>query len=209
MACGASSKRSWLEPTLWTVAACAALIALLWLNATAREVGAQTALALLQFFTTPFVLEISLAIIGLGIVLAINHLRMRREGDEWVYLQKTDVPAATSDGAELPPHRLDAVVWADKPMPFDQAGTALSVVEGFLAMGMPGEAARSLDESLAGEAPDATLLAKAALSIGEWHSQNGGDPNEVRAWVQRAVTLHPQCLESLAPGDPLRRLASN
>lgn len=209
MASSASPKRSWLEPTLWIIAGSTALMALLWLNATAREVAAQTALALVQFFTTPFVLEISLAIIGLGIVLAINHFRMRREGDEWVYLQKTSVPSSSSDGTEPPPHRLDAVVWGDKPMPFDQAGTALSVVEGFLAMGMPGEAARSLDESLAGEAPDATLLARAALSIGDWHSQNGGAPDEVGAWVKRALNLDPRCLESLAPDDPLRRLASN
>lgn len=48
--------------------------------------------------TSPFFMEASFAVIGLTIVLAINHWRQKRAGDELMYLEQVD------DAAGLPEH---------------------------------------------------------------------------------------------------------
>lgn len=47
--------------------------------------------------STPVFLEASFFIVGLVIVIAINHWREVREGDEWVTLE-LETPAAEGDG---------------------------------------------------------------------------------------------------------------
>jgi hypothetical protein len=47
--------------------------------------------------TTPFLLEASFALIGLCLVVALNHRRWLRDGDEWVQLDVADEPAALPD----------------------------------------------------------------------------------------------------------------
>jgi hypothetical protein len=47
--------------------------------------------------TTPFLLEASFALIGLCLVVALNHRRWLRDGDEWVQLDVADEPAALRD----------------------------------------------------------------------------------------------------------------
>ena len=62
---------------------------------TASEVVWTAATNLFGFFTTPFVLEASLAIFGLLAVVTWNEWRRQREGDEWVYLPaESDTPSA-------------------------------------------------------------------------------------------------------------------
>ena len=46
--------------------------------------------------TTPFFLEASFVIIGLTVVLAINHWRQKRSGDEFMYLEQVEGADVTS-----------------------------------------------------------------------------------------------------------------
>lgn len=48
--------------------------------------------------TTPFVMESSFAVIGLTIVICINHWRQKKAGDELMYLERVD------DAEGLPDH---------------------------------------------------------------------------------------------------------
>jgi hypothetical protein len=62
--------------------------------------------------STPFLLEASFLIIGLVIVIAVNHWRQRRDGDELVYLEQID-------GPDLPGDLPDQAKWAvyrDEPL---------------------------------------------------------------------------------------------
>lgn len=49
--------------------------------------------------STPFLLEIFFVILGLIIVVGLNHLRQKRDGDDFVYIEKVDDP---HDAAEIP-----------------------------------------------------------------------------------------------------------
>jgi hypothetical protein len=49
--------------------------------------------------TSPFFMEASFAVIGLTIVLAINHWRQKRAGDELMYLEQVEDPAGLPDHA--------------------------------------------------------------------------------------------------------------
>ena len=55
------------------------------------------------FLSTPVLLEVSFFTIGLIIVVSVNHWRMKREGDEFVYLEQINEPefaAGPPDQAE-------------------------------------------------------------------------------------------------------------
>jgi len=56
--------------------------------------------------STPFLLEIFFIILGLIIVVGINQLRQRREGDEFVYLEQIEDPSAPAD---IPDHSKFAI----------------------------------------------------------------------------------------------------
>lgn len=56
-------------------------------NTTAREIILQGVGYLFAFFSTPFVLEASVAFIGLCAVLIINSRRIAKEGDGWVMME--------------------------------------------------------------------------------------------------------------------------
>jgi hypothetical protein len=60
-----------LWPVIWTALAIAALAVLLVLNDTAREVAKDTAVTLFAIFTTPFIFETMVAIIGIFVVLTV------------------------------------------------------------------------------------------------------------------------------------------
>lgn len=67
-------------------------------NATANEVitGAMGLLA--SIFTSPFILEATLALIGLVIVLCYNQYRRERDDkDEWVLLPKSEASPPPTD----------------------------------------------------------------------------------------------------------------
>lgn len=135
---------------MWSVAALAAVIVLLKLSPTAREVVGESALTIFQIVTAPFILETSLALLGLCIVMAINHYRQQKEGDGWVYLQKQEPSRAVDKEAMDPPHRHEAVVWGEKPAPFDEAATELEVVEGYVDLGLADDALQELASLPAG-----------------------------------------------------------
>ena len=87
--------RPWLPPLLWCVVVVAGVAFLCWREPTAREVIGGTALTIFQVLTTPFIFELTLAIIGICAVITINQLRLDRDTDEWVQMH---VPSA--DGKE-------------------------------------------------------------------------------------------------------------
>ena len=84
------SRRWWLGPLLWSFAILGGIVTACVVNQTAREVVLEGMGSLFAFFTTPFILEASLFIGGLGIVMILNGLRMEREGDGWVEMQVKD-----------------------------------------------------------------------------------------------------------------------
>jgi hypothetical protein len=76
--------------------------------------------------TSPFFMEATFAVIGLTLVLAINHWRQKRAGDELMYLEEVDDPEG------LPEHAR----WAVYREPLDGEAPSLFVqAEGALAIG--------------------------------------------------------------------------
>jgi hypothetical protein len=142
-----SSRASrFLAPVIWTVLAVAALGLLLNFNETAREVAKDTMVKLFGIFTTPFIFEATVATIGIFLVFAINHWRIKKEGDGWVYLvtQQPDQDAATLSPQAT--QRLQGIVMQEKPEEVDEAGTSRANIEGFLELGMASQAAEALLE---------------------------------------------------------------
>lgn len=95
------------------------------------------------FLSTPVLLEISFFVLGILIVLAINHWRHKREGDEFVYLDEVKGP----DAENLPDHAKFAV-FPETPLPPENP-SLLTQAEGALAIGdfeTAGEALAAMDE---------------------------------------------------------------
>ena len=80
--------------------------------------------------TTPFFLEATFIFIGLVVVLAINHWREKREGDEFVYLEQVDAKEAP---AGLP-EQAKWAVYSEKPLP-GEVPSLQAQAEGALAIG--------------------------------------------------------------------------
>ncbi|MCB1133455.1 MAG: hypothetical protein KDN05_20210 [Verrucomicrobiae bacterium] len=78
--------------------------------------------------TTPFLLEFSFLCLGLFLVLAINHWRRSRDGDDFVVLEQV-----TDGDANLPDHARWAVYRKD-PLPGETPGL-LAQAEGAFAVG--------------------------------------------------------------------------
>jgi hypothetical protein len=76
--------------------------------------------------TTPFLLEASFIFIGFVLVMAINHWRQKREGDEFVYLEEVDP-------AEELPEQAKWAVFREEPLTV-QMPTLLEQAEGALAI---------------------------------------------------------------------------
>ena len=79
--------------------------------------------------TTPFFLEASFIFIGLTLVVAINHWRQKRDGDECVYLEQID-------GPDVPvgmPEQAKWAVYREKPLPGEMP-SLLAQAEGALAI---------------------------------------------------------------------------
>ena len=96
------------------------------------------------FLSTPVFLEVSFFVLGLLIVLAVNHLRRVREGDEFVYLEQVSGPEAK----DLPEHAKFAV-FPETPLPPETPGL-LAQAEGALAIGdfeATAEALATMDEA--------------------------------------------------------------
>lgn len=82
------------------------------------------------FLSTPVLLEVSFFTIGLMIVVGVNHWRMKRDGDEFVYLEQVDereVPAGLPDQAKW-------AIYGNPPLPGEEP-SLLDQAEGALAIG--------------------------------------------------------------------------
>ena len=80
--------------------------------------------------TTPFFLETSFVLIGLTVVVTINHWRQKRDGDELVYLEQVDGADAAGN---LPEHAKWAV-YREKPLA-GEIPSLLAQAEGAVAIG--------------------------------------------------------------------------
>lgn len=80
--------------------------------------------------TTPFLLEASFLVIGLCIVVWLNHWRRQKAGDELVYLERVE-------GDDVPDNLPDHAKWAvyqEEPLP-GEAPSLLARAEGAMAIG--------------------------------------------------------------------------
>lgn len=85
---------------------------------------------MIGIMTTPFFMEASFATLGLVIVIALNHWRQHKEGDEFVYLEQVA-------GPDVPQNLPDQAKWAVyRQQPLDvEAPTLLTQAEGAFAIG--------------------------------------------------------------------------
>jgi len=91
--------------------------------------------------STPFLLEIFFVILGLIIVVGLNHLRQKRDGDDFVFIEEINDPSASADI----PDRSKFAIYRDRPL----AGvgpTTLDQIEGALEIGDHDHAAKLLAE---------------------------------------------------------------
>lgn len=96
--------------------------------------------------TTPFILETTVALLGILALLAYNRWRLMKEGDGWVYL----VDQEAQEGEALPKaltERLHNVMMTEKPENIDEIQARRSVIEGFLELGMGAQAREEFDSS--------------------------------------------------------------
>jgi hypothetical protein len=107
------------------------------------------------FCTTPFFLEFTFVVLGLIIVLALNHWRRHRDGDELVYLDQVSGPDVPAD---LPDHARFAVFTEPPAEPVEPS--ALDRAEGALAIGDTTAATEAL-----AELDEAALQSPAALRV--------------------------------------------
>jgi hypothetical protein len=140
------NKGWWLVPLFFTAGLIALAITVCRVSETAQEVLTKAVFNILGAVSTPFILEVSVAIVGLCVVVAYNQWRLHKEGDGWVYLAQTEPdPASLAEGAETPPHRLDPVVLPQKPDTNTDLNARLAIVEGFLELGLKKEALEHLN----------------------------------------------------------------
>ena len=113
------------------VAVIAGFSALLVLIAAGRflpGLGGEFFARILGIISTPFLMEVTLAVMGLVLVLTLNHWRQRREGDELVYLEEIDqAPAGLPEQARW-------AIYPQEPLPAESPSAA-DLLEGALAIG--------------------------------------------------------------------------
>ncbi len=79
--------------------------------------------------STPFLMEASFVALGLTVVVAINLLRQKRDGDEFVYLERAEGP-----GSEELPDQARWAIYRDEPLP-PPADDPLAEIEGAISIG--------------------------------------------------------------------------
>ncbi|TDU63225.1 hypothetical protein EI77_04434 [Prosthecobacter fusiformis] len=139
-------KRWWVSPLIFTVALITATVIVCKVSETAREVLAKAVMMIAGAMATPFILESTIAIVGLVIVVALNQWRLQKEGDGWVYLAQTEPDAASLEaGAETPAKRLEGVILTHAPDARIDLDARLGIAEGFLELGLKQEALEHLN----------------------------------------------------------------
>ena len=127
----------WFWPA-FAGAGCGGLVLLVGWVLHDRETGRNFLRGLIGFFTTPFILETSLVLLGFSLVILLNLWRRKKDGDGWVYLAEDD--PRTRDGQE--PGRHDAV-FANPPAA-EPPELEIEVIEGLLDLGSWDEAGQRL-----------------------------------------------------------------
>ena len=95
---------STLIPAALIIGVAAALVCV---SAEARQVAFEAVTLIFTFFTTPFILETTGIVVGLMVVLAINHRRLERETDEWVEMEVPVKPTSPSEVTKQPEKALE------------------------------------------------------------------------------------------------------
>jgi hypothetical protein len=85
---------------------------------------------IMGILTTPFIMETSFILLGIGIVVSLNHWRRIKQGDDFVYLDQVDGPQPQHN---LPDHASWAV-YLEKPLDPIPI-TLLEQAEGAFAIG--------------------------------------------------------------------------
>lgn len=91
------SKR-WVGPLIISLIVAAGLGYVLWTSAEAQQVAVEAIFLIFTVFTTPFVLESSVAILGLIAVITYNQWRMSKDGPDWVEME---VPVSDAKDVEV------------------------------------------------------------------------------------------------------------
>lgn len=176
--------RQYLWPLLWTVLGLVGYALLLVFSPTAREVSRETATMLFSILSTPFILETTFALLGIFIVMGINHWRLSKEGDGWVYMvsQEADETEAGAKNSQ----RLQGIIFQEKPLLLDQESAAHGVLEGYLDLGMAAQALKELEEQsdLPDDAPTAALKIRILAA--------NLDTEAARALLQKSIGRFPQ-----------------
>ena len=93
--------RKLLEPLLWIILVGTGFGLLLRNSPDAREVAGQGFKTIFGVLTTPFILETTMAIVGLLIVLQWNqHKRKKETIDEWIEMEVPTRPQSKADKSE-------------------------------------------------------------------------------------------------------------
>ncbi len=93
--------RKLLEPLLWIILVGTGFGLLLKHSANAREVTGQALQMIFGVLTTPFILETTMAIVGLLIVLQWNQYKRKKDIiDEWVEMEVPTRPQSQADKSE-------------------------------------------------------------------------------------------------------------
>ena len=93
----------WILFFLTVLIAVIVLGILAWANPTAKEMVFGALGLLTSLFTSPFILEATVAFIGLIIVMTYNQRKLERDGkDEWVVLPKEETPAVHDEKPPAP-----------------------------------------------------------------------------------------------------------
>jgi hypothetical protein len=221
-----------IGPLLCMVAAIGGLAALITYNPTAKEITISTGIAMFTFFTTPFILEITSALLLFILVLTYNSWRRHKDGEDWVYLvtQETEDRPLSPSASQ----RLQSQILTDKPEFADETETVISILEGYLELGMPSQALAELHKIPADDIAFAPLrlrilsanlqtqealdllhqtladhpktlpqLVQAALENARWLLHHLQRRDLATQWLNTAMQLHPL---KLAPEDPLHPL---
>lgn len=119
------------------------------------------------FFSTPFFMEASFVILGTIIVYSLNVWRMKKDGDEFVYLEQVAGP----DVPRNLPDQVKWVVYGKEPLPAVEV-PLLTQAEGAVAIG-DFESAAALIASMNHEelAQDGVLEVRHALAVASGKSE--------------------------------------
>jgi uncharacterized membrane protein len=93
----------WILFFLTLLVSVVTLAVLAWANPTASEMVFGAVGLLTSLFTSPIILEATVAFIGLIIVMTYNQRKLEREGkDEWVVLPKEESPTEVKEKPPVP-----------------------------------------------------------------------------------------------------------